>query len=182
MIITLFSIVCSFHGILYPLGCVASIVVYYGRVFNSIIFQLACDMEFTGGQQNWHCRLLSAVRDQNTVSCDSQSELKSAMTRPASWSHAELCTYTSCDWMSTESHEDWTQPTELAATTRNLQRLKENIKVYDVNHTLAQQLRKHVQLFSNLWVQWFVSLSCCWSLVRKSLDKCLSSLYFWWTY
>lgn len=66
MTIKLFSIVCSF-----PLGCAASIVVYYGRVLIQSYFSwllLSGSMKSAWGLWKRHCRLPSAVSERTTVS------------------------------------------------------------------------------------------------------------------
>lgn len=155
MIVKLFSIVSrviftsyNIHVALLPL---------YGRYIkveflpNHISARLCC-------QQNRHSRLLSAVSKRTNVSCDSHSDLKYVMPRPASLLYAELYTYASCDWINPENLWDLTQPGDPVGEPwrthdgwiyRDL--VAELSAIFNVNN--VAHLHQHVQLFDNLIVQ-----------------------------
>lgn len=65
---------------------------------------LSGSIKTTLGQKKPISSLLLAISERDTVSCDSQLDLKSAMPRPTSWPYAEFHTYTFCDWMRTSKN------------------------------------------------------------------------------
>lgn len=79
-----------------------------------------------GGLSSRHERLPFAESEQTAANCDSQSVLPSA----------DLSTYVSCDWLSSENLTNETRPNDSAANTTNPGQPKEDFEMQDVDNVM----------------------------------------------
>lgn len=149
-------ITCSFHVVQYLLSCAASIVVHEVKVLQSCFSRLVLSgwMTFAWGQQN--CRFQCTVGERTTNCCNCQSDLYSAMPRQTRWSHSEVYTYKSCDWIGNREPLRLNWACKPVETTINLAWLKGRTWrfSYWINCNwkckycgALQALPQHVQLF-----------------------------------
>lgn len=110
---------------------------------------LSGSMKSGRGLQNQHRRLLWAVRERTTVSCNTQSDLKVAMPRPFSWPYVE-------PWLDKRSWEP-DRLNDLWATMTSPRRLKEE---------------KSCRIICSSWCKkWGALLSNCFGVANNLTNK-----------